>query len=351
MSAEPPVLRSRATSIAIATVTAAVTAASLLLAWPANAGPPPAATAQTPVAAESDAHPGENTDQPIKLDPTAPRLTGTPDWAGPPEASDPSGGDPLGLRPGTNHSWQASSYAYPAEDVYRWMVEGPQAEDYPSQRLAFLTFDDGPDLSGTGQTLQALEDLDVPATFFVLTSGLDAAELDSGDPEAGEGSREALLLEEISAGHSICPHSHSHNYQRLYPGGRGNPAAVGADVDTAIERVRDIVGEDYTPTCYRYPGGRMSWQGMEGTDAALAERGLTPLDWNCMTGDAEPASRAPRDTAGAVRMLREALPEDDSPHVAVVLMHDAARDAMSAKALPHVVAELRERGYEFGVIS
>ena len=54
-----------------------------------------------------------------------------------------------------------------------------------------------------------------------------------------------------------------------------------------------ILGKDFKTRIFRYPGGHMSWQGLESTDQALAKEGVQWIDWNMLCGDAEPASVRP----------------------------------------------------------
>lgn len=244
------------------------------------------------------------------------------------------------VQPGTNHGAEADSYAYPAEQVQRWLLEGPAAEDYPSERIAFLTFDDGPSEDATPAVLDALAADDVPATFFVVTGqdGLD---------ETGA----QLVRRTIAEGNAVCLHSASHDYSYLYPGGSADPDHVLADQQEMLASLRAALGPEYAPGCFRYPGGHMSWRSMAAADEALAGHGLSWIDWNAMTGDSAGGGRAPATAEAAAAAVRRDVTEADSPHVLVVLMHDARGKTVSTQALPRIVADLRAQGYSFGVIS
>lgn len=259
----------------------------------------------------------------------APQVAAAPRTPSPP---------PSLVQPGTNHASDAASYAYPAAQVQRWLLEGPAADDYPTQKIAFLTFDDGPSEDATPAVLDALAADDVPATFFVVTgsSGLD-------DTDAG------LVRRTVTAGNAVCLHSASHDYTYLYPGGQADPEHVLADQQVMLASLRAALGPEYAPGCFRYPGGHMSWRSMAAADEALAGQGLSWIDWNAMTGDSGGGGTPTAEAAAAA--VRRDISEAGSPNVVVVLMHDARGKTVSTQALPRIVADLRAQGYSFGVIS
>lgn len=250
----------------------------------------------------------------------------TPDWTA--------------LVPGKNHNLLASEYAYPAKDVHNWLVKGAQSADYPSKKIAFLTFDDGPNNSTTPVVLDILKRHSVPATFFYIGGNVGVG---SADP--------AVIKRTVEEGHSIAIHTFSHNYGLLYPGRKAKASAVLADREKALEAIRNVLGPDFDTAAYRYPGGHMSWRGMQAADGALAAKGVYWLDWNTLNGDAEPASRAPTSVAGAQAMVMNNLGEPPA-NVAVVLMHDTGGpNSLTVRALPGIIDQLTEAGYEFGVIA
>lgn len=246
--------------------------------------------------------------------------------------------EPNELEPGTNHSRAAAAYTYHAQDVHAWLTQGPTARDYPQEKVVFLTFDDGPNNTTTRDTLKVLKDKGVHATFFYITNKVGLATTDPAVPK-----------QVIAEGHSIDIHSHSHNYGYLYPGRRGNVEHIIADREQAIGEVRKVLGNDYQVHGYRYPGGHMSWKNLEAADQALAERGAYWLDWNAMNGDAE--QKAPTSAAGMVQMVDSTMRESGNPNCAVVLMHDAQGMNLTTKALPQVIDNFKERGYQFGIIN
>ena len=93
----------------------------------------------------------------------------------------------------------------------------------------------------------------------------------------------------------------------------------------------------------------MSWKNLEAADEALAAEGVHWIDWNCLTGDAEPKNRQPKDVAGMVKMATSAIGE--GLKVAVMLAHDAEGKDMTVKAMPQIISAYRDAGYKFGIIA
>lgn len=240
---------------------------------------------------------------------------------------------------GTNHAAAAQAYAYPAASVHDWLVNGRSAADYPQQKIAFLTFDDGPSTDATPLVLDALRANNVPATFFVI-----------GGPLGLGRTGPALVQREVSEGNAVCIHSFSHDYHYLYPQRHADAEHVLTDESRALDAMRTALGPGYTPDCFRYPGGHMSWQGLTGADAGLASRGLAWIDWNAMTGDAEAKKNEPTTPDEAAGNVRKDMALLKDPHVVVILMHDAPGKRISVEALPQIVADLRAAGFTFGVI-
>lgn len=262
----------------------------------------------------------------------------TPEAPPPPPA--PPTPEPTERVQGSNHSHEASRYAFPAKDVHNWLVKGKEASNYPTRKIAFLTFDDGPNNGTTPLVLDILKKKKVRATFFYIGGKVGVG---SADP--------AVIERTIREGHAIAIHTFTHNYRELYPGRNAKPAAILADRERARDAIRKVLGDDFETSAYRYPGGHMSWRSMDAADKALADINVYWLDWNTLNGDAEPASRAPTSVEGAQAMVMSNLGNPQT-NVAVVLMHDTGGPyGLTVKSLPGIIDRLSEAGYRFGVIS
>lgn len=214
--------------------------------------------------------------------------------------------DQTALQPGTNHNVAAAAYTKKASEVQAWLRQGSKAPNYPDHKIAFLTFE---------KTIP-------------------------------------IAKRAIAEGNAINAHSASHNYTYLYPSRTGNKSNILADYAKAEDALKSALGTDFTNHGIRYPGGHMSWKGLGPADQALADEGLSWIDWDTMTGDAEPPKTHPTTPQGMVAMVQQGIKEDAArnPNVAVILMHDAEDKKMTHDALPQLVEQLRQEGYEFDVI-
>ncbi|MDO5084771.1 MAG: polysaccharide deacetylase family protein [Arachnia propionica] len=263
--------------------------------------------------------------------------TTTPETSAPveqsptPEPTPTPKADPTAVMPGANHNGSAKEYAYPAADVQAWL----EKKSTPEEKVVFLTFDDGPNHSTTVQILDILKEHEVPATFFVV------GKIVSGAPD--------VLKREIAEGHSVALHSYTHDYKKLYPGRKAKVETIMDEFHRTKEDIRAVLGEDFDTSCWRYPGGHMSWKNIEPADEALAAENCHWVDWNCMTGDAEPESRRPKSAREMKNMAVSPIFEEKN--VSVMLAHDSEGKDLTVQALPEIIAEYKKAGYKFGVIA
>lgn len=196
----------------------------------------------------------------------------------------------------------------------------PRLSGVSSQPHIALTFDDGPDSDATPAILDALAELDVRATFFVLGSQLERC------PEIGR--------RIVRDGHEIAVHGWVHRPHLLRA-----PWQIRQDV----VRTRDCIAQTCatSPTFWRPPNGVITGAGL----AAARSAGLTPVLW----------------TADGQDWHAKATPESIGQRITgqlraggVVLLHDS--DITSAKdswrrtvaALPAIVAYCRSRNWTVG---
>ena len=241
---------------------------------------------------------------------------------------------PEALAEGANHNNDAVEYAYKAADVETWSQEEAEDSTAPG-KLVFLTFDDGPNHVVTPQILDSLAEAGVPATFFLIGSNIGDA------PE--------MLERQIAEGHAIGMHSWSHDYGALYPGRSANPDKIVEEHNRTLEAIQEVVGEEFRTTAWRYPGGHMSWSDIEAADKALEDLGTAWVDWNGMTGDAEPSASRPSTVGEMVGMASSPIARETP--VVVILAHDTPDKDLTAQALPEIIERYQDAGYEFGVIS
>lgn len=236
---------------------------------------------------------------------------------------------------GSNHIRRAKGYAYDTKTV-REIIRGER--EYNGEKVAFLTFDDGPNHKITPQILDVLKEHQAHATFFVVGRSLSEDNKD-------------VLQRELNEGHAIAMHSLSHDYKKMYPGRVGNTNRIGYEAQETQKLLKELLGRDFQSGVWRYPGGYMSWKGLDdGPNQAVKDAGAEWIDWNCLTGDAEPKRVRPTTPGGIIRFLDKSLKSAGHPKMAVVLMHDAENKQLTADSLGDVIEYLREQGYTFGIL-
>ena len=196
------------------------------------------------------------------------------------------------------------------------------AEEAQTQRVVYLTFDDGPK-KDTPELLALLEELDVPATFFLVGLSVRAF------PEY------AKMI--VDAGYTVGCHSMTHSYSRLKSG----TDYVGRDLTRFTELMRETVGGDFSTDLYRFPGGSSSYASR--TKTFVRDQGYAWFDWNVMTGDAQYTFKSDQ------AMLDYTLSQVKDKEVIILLMHEAK--VRTRRILPELVAYFRENGYTFRALS
>lgn len=218
--------------------------------------------------------------------------------------------------------------SYSASDVQEWL-----AGKEPPGRRVFLTFDDGPNHDVTPRILDILRREGVHATFFVGDRISDAPD---------------VIKRIVAEGHCIGLHSYSHDYKRLYPSRHGSAENIRDEATRSMQALGDVLGDGFTTSAWRYPGGHMSWEGLTPSDAELKRLGLDWVDWNAMTGDAEPKSRRPTTAPGMEELATRAI-TDERP-AAVVLAHDSPGKELTVEALPGIIHAYKQAHYQFATI-
>jgi peptidoglycan/xylan/chitin deacetylase (PgdA/CDA1 family) len=177
-----------------------------------------------------------------------------------------------------------------------------------------LTFDDGPSSSHTPRVLDVLAGRQVPATFFVIGSNVDA------HPQ--------LVARMTGERHEVANHTYAH--ERL----------TGLD-DAAIRRTVDrtdrAIRAAGTPAVrlVRPPGGATSPR----VQSVLEDAGYGHTTWTIDPQDWRTGTTSATITSRVLANLRPA---------AVILLHDCSANApQTIAALPGMITEIRDRGYCF----
>lgn len=211
-------------------------------------------------------------------------------------------------------------------------VEGDTEE--PSEKVVYLTFDDGPSAT-TERVLDILKEENVPATFFVM---------------AAENNEKYLptLARTASEGHLIALHTCSHEYKDIYQ----SPEAYWADIEHLREKLLPYVPAETSIKWIRFPGGSSNTVShryggsniMKELKAQATERGFVYVDWNVSAEDA--VGGHPSASTIYNNILREA--KDKA--TCVVLMHDTNATKNTAAALPDVIHWFKNAGFRFDTV-
>lgn len=181
--------------------------------------------------------------------------------------------------------------------------------------LVALTFDDGPQPGVTEKLVRELQDLHVPATFFMVGRRVDQA------PE--------IARAVAAAGFTVGNHTWAH-VDMVWQSG--------PEVRAALARTRNALARAGIPPTRLM---RPPYGALDGTAvAAIRAEGLTPVLWTIDSLDWKYGDAAQI----AQRVLAALRPGPDN----LVLQHDGVtRSPISIKAVPMIVDRARERGYCF----
>lgn len=201
-------------------------------------------------------------------------------------------------------------------------AEAPARAAADSQKVVYLTFDDGPS-KRTPEVLDILKKEGIKATFFVLGEQVER------NPK--------LAKRMIEEGHSIGNHTYDHKYERLYGSFSGFVEQV-IKTDNAIFNATGI-----RTTLLRAPGGTHG-NFDQGYFDALEASGYRVHDWNVDSGDSKRIGVPAADIVNTIKHSKLA----DTLNV---LLHDGVGHEESVKALPSIIHYYKKLGYRFETLS
>ncbi len=207
-----------------------------------------------------------------------------------------------------------------------------QGETNPDEKVAFLTFDDGPS-HVTVAVLDVLRKYNVPATFFV-----------NGRTDSHSISTYKRIVNE---GHAIGNHTYTHQWSEIY-----------SSVDNFMKdflRLEELLykhtgvrpqilrfpsSSNYT-FAYRYGGKDI----MDDIIAELTTRGYEYFDWNVNSGDTN-ALYVPKE-----KIVSNVLTRVEGINNVNILFHDLGTKITTAEALSEIIEGLIDMGYRFEPIT
>lgn len=188
-----------------------------------------------------------------------------------------------------------------------------------SDKVIYLTFDDGPSDRVTPKILDVLKTENVPATFFIV--GTQAK------------NRKNILKRAFDEGHTLAVHSYSHKYKEIY----SSTEALLKDIEKCNELICSVTGE--FSHIYRFPGGSFSVP--HKLVKAVEEKGYNTVDWNASFRDSEIKN------ASARELYCAAVATVANPKKIVMLAHDSTDKTETVAALSKVIKHFKNMGYEF----
>lgn len=195
-----------------------------------------------------------------------------------------------------------------------------------NEKIAYITFDDGPSQNITPQILNILDQYKIKATFFLL--GRNVARYPS------------LVKQEYETGHYIANHGYSHEYNTIY----ASAQTVLEEYTKTEQLIRTVIGqEEYCSHLFRFPGGSggKKYRNVK-TEAKqlLSDNDILYIDWNSLTNDSvgKPTQES---------IMNYLISTVGTKNSVVILMHDAATKQLTADMLPQVLNYLIEQGYTF----
>jgi peptidoglycan/xylan/chitin deacetylase (PgdA/CDA1 family) len=195
-----------------------------------------------------------------------------------------------------------------------------------TKKVVALTFDDGPKPEFCQIILDALDRYGAKATFFIV--GKEAEE----NPD--------LIMRMEDSGHEVGNHTYSHvSVKDMQPG------EALTDIQKCSQVIYDITKRQ--PKYFRPPGGAFN----HGLSKKLDKIGLTTAYWSLNAADytdVTPGYEVPEDFQLMADELTKKIVDNTEPGT-IILLHNGSEQTV--KALPVILAELKEKGYNFVTIN
>lgn len=194
------------------------------------------------------------------------------------------------------------------------------------EKVAYLTFDDGPNLLVTPKILDILESRNIKATFFVIGKNVEQ------HPE--------IVKRAYEEGHFIANHGYDHNNKNLYKSRESFINEI-KKTDLAISNAIEVEG--YCSHVFRFPNGFMSPNNKSKKKEALNilfQMDYTYVDWNCLNND----SVKKYTNAQLLNNLKKSA---KNKNTLVILMHDTKDVNDTSLVLEDSIDYLESQGYEF----
>jgi cellulose synthase/poly-beta-1,6-N-acetylglucosamine synthase-like glycosyltransferase/peptidoglycan/xylan/chitin deacetylase (PgdA/CDA1 family) len=224
-----------------------------------------------------------------------------------------------------SYTYDAASDIFTSEKYESFPISYDIDQLGAAPRKLAITFDDGPDPRWTPKILDVLKEKKVPATFFVI--GLDASQW----PQ--------ILKREYAEGHAIGNHTYTHPaFDEVSPTQLRwelnlTQRLIGSTLGVKSILFRPPYGIDHQP---EYAEEVSLLPVAQDMGYLIVGQKIDPHDWRQPYGKQVPAQEI------VDSVLRQAANGN------IILFHDGGGDrSQTIEALPQIIDQLRERGYEF----
>lgn len=194
------------------------------------------------------------------------------------------------------------------------------------EKIAYLTFDDGPNITVTPKILDILKEKEVKATFFVIGKYVEE------HPE--------ITKRAYEEGHYIANHGYYHNNAILY---KSEESFINEIKKTDLAIGKAIGIENYCSHVFRFPNGYMSSQNKakkKQVATLLSKMDYAYIDWNCLNNDSMKKYTKEQ-------LLNNLKKSCKNKNTLVILMHDTKDVSNSSEVLEESIEYLKTKGYQF----
>lgn len=195
-----------------------------------------------------------------------------------------------------------------------------------NEKVAYLTFDDGPSKKETAKILDILKEENVKATFFVIGRNV------KDNPE--------LTKRAYEEGHYIANHSYYHNNSILY---KSSENFISEIKNTDLEIGKAIGIPNYCSHLFRFPNGFMSPAYKNKKKECLKilqDLDYAYIDWNCLNKDSEVK-------ISNYQLINNLKNTSKDKTTLIILMHDTGDVNNSSEVLTESIKYLKQEGYQF----
>lgn len=194
------------------------------------------------------------------------------------------------------------------------------------EKIAYLTFDDGPNKIITPKVLDILNKNNVKANFFIIGKYAE------DHPE--------IVKDIYDNGHFIGNHSYSHNNSILYK----DKETFFSEIEKTDKAIGKAIGNfNFHSHIFRCPNGSMSkikYSQKQKCLKCLAEIDYTFVDWNVLNND----SMRKYTKNELLNNLKKSSSNKGS---IIILMHDSGDVNKTYDVLEGSINYLKDEGYEF----